>query len=115
MWGSIPLAINAGVEFPYLAWLCASQGPDLAKAYAASCDTKTNYRSRWLLGELLLVVKNFLSLRIPSAFKILFEKVDSTDDFYWDDPLAFVGEVTYYVSNSAAKLSINPEEKGMLK
>jgi predicted ATP-grasp superfamily ATP-dependent carboligase len=115
MWGSIPLAINAGVEFPYLAWLCATQGPEAAKAYHAGCVQQTQHKARWLLGDLMMTAKHLVRLQLPSAWRVLTEKVDSTDDLYWDDPLAFVGEVIYYVSNSLAKLSLNPEEKGMLK
>jgi predicted ATP-grasp superfamily ATP-dependent carboligase len=115
MWGSISLAINAGVEFPYLAWLCATRGSDVARQYHANCSLSSHHVSRWLLGDLMLVAKNLLTLQIPSALKIVGEKVDSTDDLYWDDPLAMVGEVMYYVSNTLSKRSLNPEEKGMLK
>jgi predicted ATP-grasp superfamily ATP-dependent carboligase len=115
MWGSIPLAINAGVEFPYLAWLCATQGPEKAQIYHKNHSLQTQHKARWLLGDLMLAAKLLLCMQWPTAWKILMEKVDSTDDFYWDDPLAFVGEVIYYLKNSLAKLSLNPEEKGMLK
>jgi hypothetical protein len=115
MWGSISLAINAGVEFPYLSWLCATQGPEVAKADYEDCALQTRHKARWLLGDLMMTVKHLMRMQWSAAWQILTEKVDSTDDLYWDDPLAFVGEVIYYVSNSLAKLSLNPEEKGMLK
>ncbi len=115
MWGSIPLAINAGTEFPYLAWLSATKGPEAAKAYHTSRVPVAQHKARWLLGDMMMIVKNILCLRWVSAVRILSEKVDSTDDFYWDDPLAFIGELFYYIKNSMSKLSLNPEEKGMLK
>ena len=39
---------------------------------------------------------------------------NSLDDFYLDDPLPFFGQVLYYASNSLAKMSLNPSEKGMV-
>lgn len=46
-WGSLQLAIDAGVDFPYLAWqLARGRRPDFPQAYT------TGVRSRWLLGDL---------------------------------------------------------------
>ena len=115
MWGSIPLAISAGVEFPYLAWLSATEGPVVAKAYHASCQAKHPWRGRWLLGDTMVVAQQLLTGKIGAASKTLFKsRADSLDDFFWDDPFAFLGEVLYYGSNSLAKMSLNPSEKGMI-
>ena len=115
IWGSIPLAIDAGVEFPYLAFLCADKSPEEARRYFERSSLRINHKSRWMLGELSLVAKYLFRLKFIGAFRILYEKVDSTDDFHWDDPLAFVGQVLRYCLNSLGGLSFNPEEKGMLK
>jgi predicted ATP-grasp superfamily ATP-dependent carboligase len=45
-WGSLQLAIDAGVDFPYLTYqLATGRPPDLPGAY------KVGLRSRWLLGD----------------------------------------------------------------
>lgn len=45
-WGSLQLAVDAGVDFPYLAWQLATGGrPDPPAAY------RGGLRSRWLLGD----------------------------------------------------------------
>lgn len=115
MWGSIPLAIDSGVEFPYLAFLCFNESPEAARRYFERSSLRINHKSKWMLGELSLVAKYLFRLKLIGAFRILFEKVDSIDDFHWDDPLAFVGQILRYCLNSLGGLSFNPEEKGMLK
>jgi predicted ATP-grasp superfamily ATP-dependent carboligase len=46
-WGSLQLAIDAGVDFPYLSYqLALGQAPDLPVAY------DVGVKSRWLLGDL---------------------------------------------------------------
>ena len=47
MWGSISLAIESGVQFLYLAWLCATQGSKQAIDYHASCDVNLTWKARW--------------------------------------------------------------------
>jgi predicted ATP-grasp superfamily ATP-dependent carboligase len=115
MWGSIPLAIAAGVEFPYLAWLCATQGVDAAKQYQATQRVRLGWRARWLLGDLTVVSQQLLSGKLSAAYQTLLQaKADSTDDFFWDDPLVFFGEVGAYIANSVRGGSLNPAEKGMI-
>jgi predicted ATP-grasp superfamily ATP-dependent carboligase len=115
MWGSIPLAIESGVQFPYLAWLCATQGANQAIDYHASCKVNLNWKARWLLGDIFLVLDKVLKLEFKEAWQILSkEKADSIDDFFWDDPLVFLGELLAYLKTTITKRSINPSEKGML-
>lgn len=115
MWGSIPLAISAGVEFPYLAWLCAIEGPDAATDYHAKCSIRYPWRSRWLLGDAMVATNELLSGKIFRSAKTLFgTNADYLDDFFWDDPLAFLGQVFFYGKNSLVNLSLNPAEKGMV-
>lgn len=115
MWGSIPLAISAGVEFPYLAWLCAKEGAGAALAYHATKEVVPGWRGRWLLGDALVAARELVTLSPAQAFNSLFKtKSNSLDDFYWDDLGAFAGEVLYYLFNSARTLSLNPSEKGMI-
>ena len=115
MWGSIPLAIAAGVEFPYLAWLCATKGVEAAKQYHANCHVAETWRARWLLGDLTVGAHQLLSGRFAEAYRTLFQaNADSIDDFFWDDPFVFFGEVGAYVANSVRGGSLNPAEKGMI-
>jgi predicted ATP-grasp superfamily ATP-dependent carboligase len=115
MWGSISLAIESGVQFPYLAWLCATQGARQAIDYHATCIVNKNWKARWLLGDIFLVLGKVLKLEFRAAWRILSEeKADSIDDFSWDDPFAFLGEVLAYLKTTISKRSTNPSEKGML-
>ena len=46
-WGSLQLAVDAGVDFPYLCCqLALGQAPDVPASYTVGV------RSRWLLGDL---------------------------------------------------------------
>lgn len=116
MWGSISLAIESGVQFPYLAWLCATQGADKAVNFHAACNISSNWKARWLLGDIFIFIGKILKLDFKAAWLILNEeKANSLDDFFWDDPLAFIGEILAYLKNTISKRSINPSEKGMVK
>jgi hypothetical protein len=115
MWGSIPLAIAAGVDFPYLTYLCATQNAEAANIYDEACDVTYNWKGRWLLGDLFICLRNIMKGDFKIAYDILFkEKADSHDDFFWDDPFVFFGELFVYIKNTISKRSINPSEKGMI-
>ena len=115
LWGSIPLAISAGVEFPYLAWLCATEGPEAAKTYQERSIVRYPWRGRWLLGDLMLAATQAFRGKPMQAWRTIFsEKSDTFDDLYLDDPLAFAGEVFHYGSRFLETMSINPAEKGMV-
>lgn len=115
MWGSIPLAIESGVEFPYLAWLCANNGPQSAIKYHSRAKRNKNWKARWVLGDIFLVLESMLKLKFGVAWSILVEKkADSLDDFFWDDPLVFIGEALAYIKTAICKRSINSSEEGMI-
>ena len=87
MWGSISLAIESGVQFPYLAWLCATQGSKQAIDYHVSCDVNLTWKARWLLGDIFIMIGKIFKLDFKGVWQILIEdKADSIDDFFWDDP-----------------------------
>lgn len=114
LWGSIPLAISAGVEFPYLAWLCATKGVEAAIAYQATCLLREPWRARWLLGDMMAGLRDRLYPRDigePEAKSI---RADVVDDLYWDDPLVFPGEMLRYSLAALSKRSLNGAEKGMI-
>jgi len=115
MWGSISLAVESGVEFPYLAWLCAQHGVTQARQYQTSCSPKSNWKARWLLGDIFIALGKLCRLDFGAVLHVVrSQKADSLDDFFWDDPLAFIGEVLAYLRSAISKRSVNPAEKGML-
>lgn len=115
LWGSLPLAIASGAEFPYLAHLCYAKGSEAAKEYDAHSARKEGHVSRWLLGDLFLALASLVKLNPLRASQIMFgEKADSIDDFHVDDANVFVGELGYYLYSSLGSLSLNPEKDGML-
>ena len=114
MWGSIPLAIDSGVEFPYLLYLCSTEGPEAAIEYHQRSHLKLNWKAKWLLGEFFIVFQEILSLNLRNIFKILSKRADSLDDFHKDDPSAFFGQVIAYLHKGIKGMSLNPSEKGML-
>jgi predicted ATP-grasp superfamily ATP-dependent carboligase len=116
MWGSIPLAIAAGAEFPHLLWTCAARGSDEALALARRATIREGWRGRWLLGDMILAASQGAKLQLVEASRTLFRSgADSLDDFHWDDPGAFAGEVAHYLTRFLATRSTNPAEKGMLQ
>ena len=115
LWGSIALAISAGVEFPYLAWLCATEGPEAALDYQHRQRLREPWRSRWLLGDLSVAASALLAGKPRQAWGTLFRAgADYTDDVFWDDPLVFPGEIAVYLSNAIRAGSLNAAEKGMV-
>ncbi len=65
-WGSLQLAIDAGVDFPYLFYqLALDRHPDVCGSYRAGV------KSRWLLGDLdhllLRLFKSNRALRLPES------------------------------------------------
>jgi predicted ATP-grasp superfamily ATP-dependent carboligase len=116
LWGSLPLAVNAGVEFPYLAWLCATDGVDAALRHQSQCTVRASWRNRWLLGDLMLAARDLVRLRPDRALRNLSGSgVDAVDDFFWDDPLVFPGEIAHYVATAISKGSLNASEEGMVR
>jgi len=115
MWGSIPLAISAGAEFPYLVWLCATQGVNAAREYCAARQTKIPWRGRWLVGDLITAVGMLAHGKaVPAIRTLLPTGADTLDDFHVDDPMPFLGEIMHYGVKALNSFSINPAEKGMV-
>lgn len=116
MWGSLPLAVASGVDFPYLAFLCANKGPLHAKQFQLSKNISYGWKGKWLLGDIFINLKNLKKGRLRLFIKnIFFEKTNSYDDFYWNDPMVFIGEILAYLKKTISKKSTNPSEDGMLR
>ena len=59
-------------------------------------------------GSVFILTKN-------AYYHTLFQaRADALDDFFWDDPLVFFGEVGVYLENAIRGRSLNPVEKGMI-
>lgn len=83
-WGSVGLAINSGVNFPYLLYKIAIDG-DIESVK----DYRTGIKYKWLLGNISAVVNQLKSTKNPIHLKNLFNNCDGFDDFYKDDLLPF--------------------------
>lgn len=98
-WGSVGLAINAGVNFPYLLYKLAVDG-DVEPV----TDYKEGLVVEWWLGDKLARLKYLSSsIRnnnyIPSSFKINY-----FDDYYNDDPIPFFAWIFLLLRRKFIKL-----------
>lgn len=101
-WGSLQLAIDAGMDFPYLLTRLATASKSAVKQPYA-----LGIRSRWLLGDLdrlYLIFKNRhgrYTLRQIAAeiitFLTLFPRKTRYDVNRWSDPMPFVYELYCYI------------------
>jgi predicted ATP-grasp superfamily ATP-dependent carboligase len=107
-WGSLQLAVDAGVDFPYLCYQLAR---------GASLDIPSSYqigiKSRWLLGDLdhlLIRLRGRRPDLAPSSFRLsaLFEFLHRPqrgirhDVFRRDDPHPMIHELWQYLKNEFA-------------
>lgn len=101
-WGSLQLAVDAGVDFPYLLYLlCANRGVDNpVKNY------RVGQRLRWLLGDLdrlYLVLRSKVvardKLRSVAEFMKLFGSNTKYEINRISDPGPFLYELKYYIRN----------------
>lgn len=113
LWGSIHLAVTAGVDFPALLYIAATAGPEAARRKAQ--PQTEGISARWYLGDLIVSVQQLRQWRLGAAMKMALPGGKaSMDDWHWDDPMAFVGEAMYYLTMFLKTRSLNPEQEGML-
>ncbi len=105
-WGSLQLAIDAGVDFPVLLLAAAAGLPA-----RSSADYRIGVRSRWWLGDLDHLIARFrkseaqLSLppESPTRLQALGSFLtaggpnDRTDTVRWDDPRPFLREMIQWL------------------
>ncbi|MDB4445441.1 hypothetical protein N9156_03820, partial [Akkermansiaceae bacterium] len=109
------LSVASGFEFPYLAWLCAMEGPESAIQYHAARPKHIGHRARWLLGDLIIAVGQLARGQFSKSWTTLFQQpADSYDDWNVKDLGAFAGELAFYGSSFVRNRSSNPVEKGMI-
>lgn len=97
LWGSLPLAIGAGIEFPYLLWSCAVDGPEVARRRFQLSALRSGWKGRWLLGDLMVGASQLVRLHPIQAMRTLFgTRADEWDDLHSDDVRAFMGQLVRY-------------------
>ena len=96
-WGSLALAVQSGVDFPYLLYRMATEGDVLPV---------TRYRAglvvKWLIGDIgaSLIQWKRSSRWVSQGY----------DDFHWDDPLPFFGGNVLSLWKFLATRHLAPEE-----
>jgi predicted ATP-grasp superfamily ATP-dependent carboligase len=109
-WGSLQLAVDAGVDFPYLAYQLALGQPLIAPA-----TYRVGVKSRWLLGDLDHLVSRMRSkpdrddpgpskLRTVVEFLKLAAREQRYDVVSPDDPRPGIHELRQYVRHTAGSL-----------
>jgi hypothetical protein len=106
IWGSLALAIQSGVDFPYLLFRMATEG-DVAPVM----EYRTGVVVKWLLGHLGATAERLSGRRPPSALTHV--RADGYDDWYWDDPLAFFGEAVLTARKLMWTRNWRPEEMSL--
>lgn len=98
-WGSVGLAINSDVNFPYLLYKIALEG---------DVNPITTYKEgvivEWWLGDKIAILNNFLKGRLTKNSFSFKKQVDYFDDFYKDDPLPFFAWIYLLARRKIVKL-----------
>lgn len=113
-WGSLNLAVSAGVDFPYMLYKMSKEG-DIDKQDLNSY--KLGVKSRWLYGDF----RAFLDY-IPKAknpFKLIKEYLNFWnhdiyyDDFALEDPLPFLISPIYHIHQFVKTGKFSPPDEGI--
>ena len=98
-WGSVGLAINSGVNFPYLLYKMALDGD------VQPIDSyKEGVVVEWWLGDKIAFFNNILKGRLTNNSFSFNKRVDYYDDFYKDDPLPFFAWIYLLARRKFVKL-----------
>jgi predicted ATP-grasp superfamily ATP-dependent carboligase len=102
-WGSLQLAVDCGVDFPWLYWqILHGQTVEPVNQYVVG------RRLRWFLGDVdnLLLQLRDANLRTTEKLCVLRQFVASTCDlrshpevFRWSDPLPAMREIRHWVTD----------------
>jgi predicted ATP-grasp superfamily ATP-dependent carboligase len=89
-WGSLALAIHAGVDFPYLLYRMA-----IDDDVEPVLDYRKNVTVRWILGDALATIRRLGHNGTPAAAPWGHFTAEAFDDLDWTDPLPLVGEILF--------------------
>ena len=102
LWGAISHAVAADADFVKILHTASTQG--LEKARAMVRPPRLGVYGRWILGDVMICMQEMKRLHLWSAVKVLMpEKTHDYDEFKLDDPIAFFGEVAYFVKKTLVK------------
>jgi len=104
-WGSLALAIQSGVDFPYLLYRMALQG-DIDPVM----DYRKNVKVRWLLGDSVAALRQRHHVSHANSAPAARPAAVGYDDLYWDDPLPFAGEFLFSAIKFLRTRHFQPEE-----
>jgi predicted ATP-grasp superfamily ATP-dependent carboligase len=91
-WGSLALAVRAGLDFPVLYHRLA-----LGEILPSPPDYKTGVTVRWLLGDLFALTNQCMALKRLPGYGDICPTVDGYDDAFGDDPLPLAAELVMYL------------------
>lgn len=116
LWGSLPLAISSGAEFPYWALLCAERDLITAQAEVSRSTIAQHWRGRWLLGDITVALRSLAIGNVKQAARILFaSSCDSSDDFHLDDIFVFFGQILNYLEKGCYRLIGKRHKNNMIR
>ena len=105
-WGSLSLAIQAGVDFPYLLYLMS-----LGRNFKPVENYETGKKCRWLLpGDILHFIHNPGRMRLSPGFFAFWERNTAYDILSLHDPLPVLGRLL-----TPLTLLYDPDMKQRLK
>lgn len=113
LWGALSLAVYAGVDFPYLWYLAATDG----EIPVLNNTQNGQIKCRWVIGDCLAFFEHTKRAEFLEALKILTpQKNCYHDDFSLTDPLPFVFEILDYLAKFVkAGFSTNPVTENMIR
>lgn len=88
-WGSVGLAVNSGVNFPYLLYRMALDGDIDHPVF----EYNKGVTEKWLIGDINAILKDVLTEKNIFRIKDIFKKSDYYDDFDKDDILPFFARI----------------------
>jgi len=102
-WGSLALAIESGVDFPSLLYEMAKEG-DIAPVM----EYESGRVARWILGDIAACAAHMRQPSSPYKPQWKHIRADFYDDFYWDDPIPFLGSIPLSMRKYLATRKLTP-------
>lgn len=104
--GGIATPIAAGFNIPLVIYKLSIEGK-----YNEEITIKTGTKTKWILGDIITLVGRIISFKLSFAEikqVFSFNGFNAFDDFYTDDPKAFIGEIKYYLEKLIKNKKLNP-------